>query len=410
MPGSSTVRRRKYDPKSIPQTRVGTYEIDSMTRHDVIVVGVGGVGSAATYHLARRGLDVVGLERFDIPHDMGSSHGVTRSLSLTKSRGPAYVPIAQRALRLWRDLEEECGEQLFHRTGSVRAVPPDGEGHRGTFDDAIRACEVHDLPHDVLTGSELNDRFPGFELPTDHRVIFQPDGGFLDPEACITAHVRRAQAHGATVRAREPVHDWQPIDEGVRVQTGKDTYEADRLVVAAGSWAAEFVDELEAVAVPERRVMAWLQPKEPELYLPDSFPIFSIDVEEGYFYGSPIHRVPGFKFGRRPKIRERVDPDEMPRKTNRQDEEILRAFAERRLPAGAGPTMRMQACIVTMSPDEGFVIDTHPDHPQVSFAAALSGSGFHVSSAVGELLADMATDSDPAVSPEPFGLDRRQSV
>lgn len=377
-----------------------------MNRHDVIVVGVGGIGSAATYHLARRGVDVLGLEQFDIPHEMGSSHGVTRLFTLTKTRGPSYVPIAKRAVKLWQNLEEEREKQLFHRTGAVRAWPADGEGHRGTFKNARNACDDHSIQYDTLSGAELNERFPGFDLPPDHDVIFQPDGGFLDPEACITAHVNAAQTCGATVKARESAFDWQPTDDGVRVRTGKAEYEADKLVVTAGAWASQMIGELEGLAVPERRVMMWLQPKKPDLYLPDAFPIFSLDVEEGYFYGSPTHRVPGFKFGRRPRIRERVDPDAMARETTRQDEEILRSFAERYLPDGAGPTMRMQACIVTMSPDEGFIIDTHPRHPQVNFAAGLSGSGFQVSSAVGELLADMATDEEPAIDPAVFGLDR----
>jgi sarcosine oxidase len=377
-----------------------------MSDHDVIVLGVGGIGSAATYHLARKGIDVLGLERFDIPHEMGSSHGATRLFTLTKPRGPSYVPIAERALELWQDLDSERDEQLFGRTGAVRSWPTDDGGHRGSFEAARTACEEHSIPYEVLSGTELNERFPAFDLPADHEAIFQPDGGFLDPEACITAHVTAAQEHGATVRARESVLDWQPTEDGVEVRTEKDEYEADRLVVTAGAWASEMIEELDGLAVPERRVLAWLQPKEPELYRPDSFPIFAIDVEEGFFYGSPIHRVPGFKFGRRPRIREQVDPDTMPRETNRQDEEILRSFADRYFPSGAGPTMRMAACIVTMSPDEGFIIDTHPAHPQVSFAAGLSGSGFQVSSAVGELLGDMATDETPAVDPEIFGLDR----
>ena len=376
------------------------------SRYDVITIGVGGVGSAAVYHLADHGLDVLGLEQFGIPHQQGSSHGITRSLSLTKARGPSYVPIAMRAYDLWQDLETESGDDLFFPTGHVRAWPGGGGGHRGTIEDALEGCRAHSLDHETLTGAELNERFPGFDLPADHDVIYQPDGGYLDPEACITAHVQQAQARGAEIRAQEPVRRWEPSGDGVRVETSKGEYEADRLVVTTGAWASKFLDVLADVLVPERRVMVWLQPTDMVKYQPSNFPVFSIDVDEGYYYGSPIHRVPGFKFGRRPRIREAVDPDSMQRAATPQDEEILRRFAEEYLPEGAGPTMRIQTCIVTFSPDSGFLIDSHPDYPQVTFGAGFSGSGFHVSSAVGELLADLATETDPRVDPSPFRLDR----
>lgn len=373
-------------------------------RYDVIVLGVGAIGSAATYHLSLRGREVLGLERHGIPHAMGSSHGISRLHSLSSSRGGEYVRIARRAYELWEALSAATGEELFHRTGHVRAWPADGDGHRGGIDDAIDALEENGLEYERLTGAAVNDRWPGYSLPDDHEVCYQPDSGFLDPEFTVSTHVRQAARHGAEVRAHERVVDWRADDDGVRVRTEKGAYEADELVVTAGAWAATFVEELVGVAVPERRVMAWLQPTDPDRFLPENFPTFSVDIAEGYHYGAPTYRVPGFKVGNRPRVREVIDPDTMSREVTAAEEELLRAFAGRYFPAGAGPTARLTACIVTMTPGERFVVDRHPDHDNVTFTGGFSGSGFHVSSAVGELLADLTTGEEPAVDPAAFAL------
>lgn len=372
--------------------------------YDAVVIGIGAVGSAAAYHLAARGLDTLGLERYGIPHTMGSSHGSTRIHSLTTGRGPDYVPIKRRALDLWRDLEAESGETLFRETGHVRAWPAAGGGHRGGVADAVAALEASGVDYERTDGAAVNERFPGYDLPPDHEVLYQPDSGFLDPELAISTHARRAARRGATIRAHERVVDWRADDDRVRVRTDQGTYRADDLVLAAGSWAASFVDELDGVAVPERRTMAWLQPREPDAFEPDAFPTFSVDVPEGYYYGTPIHRVPGFKIGNRPRVREVVDPDEMPREATAAEEEVLRDAAGRYFPGGAGPTTRLSACLITMTPGEQFVVDRHPDHANVTFTGGFSGSGFHVSAAVGELLADLTTGDEPALDPATFAL------
>jgi len=159
-------------------------------RYDAIVVGVGGMGSATAYHLSRRGVDVLGLERYDIPHRMGSSHGVTRMIRKPQYEDPAYVPLVNRAYELWRDLEAGTGRDLLHVTGGIDAGPPDSD----VFGGSKRSCEVHGIDHEELSAAEVNERFPGYDLPDHHRAVYQPDGGFLVPEQCIVAHVEAA--HG----------------------------------------------------------------------------------------------------------------------------------------------------------------------------------------------------------------------
>lgn len=375
-------------------------------RYDAIVVGVGGIGSAAVHRIAKRGHSVLGLERYGIPHTKGSSHGVTRSFSLTKARGPEYVPIARRALDLWRDLEAESGAKLLYDCGHVRGWPSKSGGHRGGFDDAAAALDEHGIPYEVLTGAELGERFPGFDLPEDHHVIHQPDSGYVEAEGAVSTHVRRAFEHGADIRGHERVTGWRSEADGITVTTDKGVYEAGKLVVTAGPWAAEFLDGLKDVLRRERRTLIWQQPREPELYERSRFPAFSLDTDLGYFYGTPMHGIPGIKYGNTPNVRSAIDPERMTREPQPQDEEILRAYGRTYLPHGAGSTLRLATCIVTYSRDEGFVIDTHPENDDVAFAAGLSGSGFHVAPAVGEALAELAFEDATTLDLDPFRLSR----
>jgi sarcosine oxidase len=358
----------------------------SERRFDVIVVGIGGMGSATAYHLARRGKSVLGLERFDIPNDQGSSHGITRIIRLAYYEDPAYVPLLRRSYELWRELQHLAGEQLLHITGSLDASPPDNV----VFQGSLRSAQLHDLPHEILTSAELTRRFPGYRLPASTVALLQPDGGFLLPERCIISHVVAAQTLGAEIHGREQVLEWDSRSDGVRVETDRGSYVADRMVVSAGAWASTLIDDLDALAIPERQVLAWLQPSRPELFALGRFPVFNLLVDEGRYYGFPIYGVPGFKFGRYHHLSEDVDPDEIDRESHPRDEKILREFAERYFPDGAGPTMALKTCMFTNSPDEHFILDVYPKDPRVSIAAGFSGHGFKFCSVVGEIMADLA--------------------
>lgn len=376
--------------------------MDSNSSYDVIVIGVGGMGSATAYHLARRGQDVLGLERFDIPHEMGSSHGITRIIRRAYYEHPSYVPLLNRAYELWDELEATHHRQLFYPTGSIDAGPEDGE----VFGGSLRSCEDHDLTHEVLTAEEVTERYPGYHLPDDHMALFQPDGGFLVPEQCIVAHVEQAHAHGADIHARERVIGWETTSGGVTVTTDRAEYAADSLVITAGAWTSTLVPDLEERAVPERQVLAWLQPTVPEYFTPDAFPVFNLEVEAGRYYGFPVFDVPGFKFGRYHHRDERVDPDDLPREPTPDDEALLRSFAERYFPDGAGPTMRLATCMFTNSPDEHFILDRISTDPTVVVGAGFSGHGFKFASVVGEVLADLTLTGDTDHDISMFELDR----
>jgi sarcosine oxidase len=375
-------------------------------RYDAIVLGLGGMGSASAFRLASRGWQVLGLERFDVLHPFGSSHGLNRIIRLAYSEHPSYVPLLRRAYELWHELENLHGRQLLYTTGSLEGGLPEGD----VFAGAKHAAELHHLPHEVLTGEEVNRRWPAYRLPPDHRVVHQPDGGFLASEECILAHVRQAKAVGAELHWREQVLEWGPLQDGVWVRTDRDRYEARRLVVCAGSWIGKLFPELAPLAVPERQVLAWLQPTQPERFQLGSFPVFNVQVEEGHYYGFPEWGILGFKFGRYHHLEEQVDPDAMDREPNEKDERILREFARRYFPDGEGPTVALKACLFTNTPDEHFIIDFHPEHPQVAIASACSGHGYKFCSVVGEIMADLAQHGETRHDLELFKLSRFASA
>jgi sarcosine oxidase len=356
--------------------------------YDAIVLGVGAMGSAACWQLARRGARVLGLEQFDIPHSFGSSHGVTRIIRLAYYEHPSYVPLLRRAFALWRELERDSGRRLLIVTGTIDASGPDEAVFRGS----LASCREHDLPHEVFTSGELSRRYPGYRLPDDYLAIFQPDGGFLLPETCIVAHVAGALAAGATIRARERVLAWEPAGAGVRVTTDRGVYEGGRLIVAAGAWIGQLIPALASLAEPERQVLAWFQPLQPEWFTPDRFPVFNLSVPAGRYYGFPVYGVPGFKIGRYHHLEERIDPDRFDREPHLADEAALREATERYFPDAAGTTMALRTCIFTNTPDEHFIVDRLPGLPQVVVASPCSGHGFKFASVIGEILADLALD------------------
>jgi sarcosine oxidase len=371
-------------------------------RYDAVVVGLGGMGSATAFHLARRGWRVLGLERYDVLHPFGSSHGLTRIIRLAYSEGPAYVPLLHRAYELWHELEQLSGRTLLITTGNLEGGLPEGS----VFEGAVRSAELHHLDHEILTGTEVGRRWPAYHLPEDFRVLFQPEGGFLASEDCIVAHAEQALAHGAELHWREAVLEWGPLEDGVWVRTDRGRYEAGRMVVSAGSWAGKLMPELADLAVPERQVLAWLLPTRRELFAVGAFPVFVLEMDEGLYYGFPEWGIPGFKFGRFHHLEERVDPDSMSRDPTDRDEELLRAFARRYFPGGEGPTVALKACLFTNTPDEHFILDLHPGYPQVAIAAGFSGHGYKFCSVVGEVMADLVRQGKTGHDIGPFRLAR----
>ena len=369
---------------------------------DCIVIGVGGMGSSTLYNLAKRGRRVLGLEQFDIPHAEGSSHGVNRIIRLAYYEHPSYVPLLRRAYELWSDIESVTGEQLLYKTGSIDTAP---SGHE-VFEGSLESCLLHDIPHRVLNHAQINEEFPGYQLPPGHMGLLQGDGGFVLSERSIVAYANAAMSTGAEIHAREVVSGWEPDQDGVRVFTDRGEYTAERLVITAGAWTSGMVPILDDLAVPERQVLAWLQPIDASLYTPEVFPVFNAYFDEGRYYGFPVYGIPGFKVGRYHHLEEVIDPDFAIKTVNSEDEAVLRSAVERYFPKANGTTMTLKTCMFTNTPDEHFIVDLLPANSQVAVAAGFSGHGFKFASVIGEILADLAINGETEHNIDLLKIDR----
>ncbi len=370
---------------------------------DTIMVGVGGMGAAACWQLARRGQRVLGLERFDIPNSQGSSHGLTRIIRLAYHEGPAYVPLVQRAFALWHEAAAAFGEPLVFTTGSLDVGPEGGELLAGS----LAACREHGLAHEVLSAAEVNRRYPAFRLPAGHQALLQPDGGFVASERAIVAHVMLAQAAGAEIHARETVREWGPLPGGgVRVVTDRATYEAGHLILAAGAWIGDLVPALKSLTVPERQVVGWFQPADPAKFAPSALPVSILEVDEGAYYILPIWGAPGVKIGLHHHRGQRGHADALSREVEREDEDLLRACLGRYLPEADGPAMALRACLYTVTPDEHFIIDRLPGERDVIVASPCSGHGYKFASVIGEILADLVVRGESRFDLSMFRIDR----
>lgn len=354
---------------------------------DVIVVGLGGMGSAALSHVARRGRRVLGLDRYTPAHTLGSSHGLTRIIRLAYFEHPSYVPLLRRAFALWRELEQGLPAPLLHVTGGLDV----GTAGSTVFEGSLRSCREHDLPHEVLDARALAARFPGWRAAADALAVYQPEAGFLTPERCITAHLAQAVGAGATVRWQEQVLGLEPHAGGVRVRTDRGVYQAEQVILSAGPWMADLAPELAPLLVPERQVLGWFEIHDDHDFTPAAFPVFVHEADEGVFYGFPQFEVPGFKIGKYHHLGETVHPDSMSRVVTPEDERTLRQAVARYFPGANGTLLTSATCLFTNTPDEHFILDRSKEIPDVLLVSPCSGHGFKFSSVIGEIAADLVT-------------------
>ncbi|SCZ12690.1 N-methyl-L-tryptophan oxidase [Microvirga guangxiensis] len=373
-----------------------------MRTFDTIVIGVGGMGSATLWQLARPRQKVLGIERFDLGHGMGSSHGINRIIRLAYFEHPNYVPLLVRAYELWREAEQLTKEQLLFITGGIDAGTEDSRIVQG----ALTACREHNLSHEVLTARETTQRFPGYKLPDSYAVIYQPDAGFVASERAILAHASLAVSAGAEIHGREKVVAIEPVNGRVVVVTDQGRYEAGKVVVSAGSWISDLIPALRTNAVPERQVLGWFLPQSPDLFKPEVFPVSNILSQVGHFYQFPMWGIPGFKIGLYHHFNEKGHADQLSREPTPADEEALRKGIKHMFPDADGPTLRLAACLFTNTPDEHFVIDTLPGTPEIVVASPCSGHGFKFASVIGEVLADLVTLGKSKLDLSLFGMNR----
>jgi sarcosine oxidase len=361
-----------------------------MASYDVVVCGLGVTGSAALYHLARRGARVLGLDRFAAGHDRGSSHGETRIIRLAYFEHPSYVPLVRRAYELWRELEIEAARPLLHVTGIAEIGPPDGALVTGTLD----AARLHDIPHELLAASELTKRYPAFRLPPHFVGVVQPDGGFIEAEPSVRTMLALAQRHGAETRFAEPVRSIEPANDRVCIVTDGGTIEAGAAIVAAGPWTTSLLPGTTLPLRVTRQAMGWFAPKEPADFVPGRFPVFLIESAHGIHYGFPPFGA-GLKVAKHHHRDESVDPDFYDRTVSAEDEALIRVGIAKHLPGANGPLVAAKTCLYTVAPDGDFIIDRLPGAASIVIASPCSGHGFKFAPAIGEILADLASGLTP---------------
>lgn len=350
---------------------------------DAIVLGAGGLGSAAFYHIARSGLRVLALDRFPQAHAQGSSHGQTRIIRQAYFEHPNYVPLLLRAYELWRELEAATQQSLLVQTGLLEVGPADGVLIPGV----LESVRQHGLPIQRLRAAEARREFP-FHIPDSMEAIVELTGGYLHVEACVQSHLDQGQRHGGVWR-QEKVLDWQSIGDGIQVETETSKYQAARLIVCGGAWAGQLLPDLGIAWRVLEKHQYWYEPNADSAQ-PANLPVYFFETPEGDYYGFPPLGELGFKVAQHSRGREHDSPFDVTTAECEEDLRQVEAFTKKHIRFPLGDLKARKACMYTMSPDGHFVIDRHPRHPEVVFAAGLSGHGFKFASVLGSLLAQLA--------------------
>lgn len=375
------------------------------SHYDVIVAGLGAMGSATIAHLAQAGQRVLGLDRWTPGHRHGSSHGDSRIIREMYFEHPMYVPLLQRAYELWALLGDQTGTQLLHMIGGLMIGREDGQLVKGV----LRSAKTYGLPYDLLAAREVADRFPAFALRDDLIAVLDPRAGYLDPEACNAAHLEVARANGAELRFDEMVTSWESSDSKVTVSTVSGRYTASRMVITAGARIGSLLNGLAIPVEVERQTVFWFEPESTggQGYDEKSFPIWAYEYEPGEIcYGFP--RLPrGVKASIMHSGQIISDADDVERNVRDEEADPLRAALGSVLPGiGRGRIVERDVCLFTNTADHDFIIDFHPDHPRVIVSSACSGHGFKFATVIGEIQAGLATDGGCNFDISPFRLGR----
>jgi sarcosine oxidase len=368
---------------------------------DVLVVGCGTMGSAALWRLAARGADVVGVERFEPGHDLGSGHGESRIIRTAYYEGPHYVPLLREAFPLWRQLEQESGIHLLTMTGGLMI----GRQETSLVSGALTSAKAHGLAYERLSGGALRGRYPQFQPGDGEVAIYEPDAGALRPEMCIQTAARRAVELGARLHARFRVDDVRVEPGGVVAETEDGAYRAGHLVLCAGAWNGKLLPAIARWITVERMVLTWFRARDPELFAPERFPVFMWERDGAQWYGLPTMDGQTVKV-----VRHRgghpADPDTLDRKPHPEDLTPIERVVADTLPGLEPRVVRSQVCMYSRTPDEHFLIGSPRGMDRVTLLGGFSGHGFKFASILGDVAADLALSGSTTRPISSFDPDR----
>jgi sarcosine oxidase len=363
-----------------------------MKTYDCIVLGFGGVGSAAMRFAALKGWSVLGIDRFGPAHDKGSSHGHTRVFRKAYFEHPNYVPLLQESAELWDELNKRHRtkpsiKQLMNPTGALTVGLTGSE----TVEGVLRSCQQHQLQHECFTAAEIKRRLPIFNLTDDHVGVFEPDAGYLLVEQCVTAMISQALKHGATIQSDTIVQDWAVDESGlVTVTTDRGVFQAERLIVTAGAWSKDLLPFLHKGLTVLRKQQHWYQLDRVDQKQVNDFPVFLFEEPDGQlFYGVPEIDYLGMKVCRHSGGQPIADPTKLDRSLDNEEFSAVESFMDQRMHFGRKRLVHHSTCMYTMSNDGHFIVDQVPDHDNVVFAAGLSGHGFKMAPTIGKHLVDV---------------------
>ena len=365
-----------------------TGDVAGQRSYDVIVVGLGAMGSATLRALARPGKRVLGIDQFAPPHSNGSSHGRTRIIRAAYYEHPGYVPLVRRAYDLWRELGRSSGKTLYVKTRGLSIGPEDGVLVRG----ARLAAEKFRIPHRVLSAAGVSRQFPGLQPLDDMVGVLDEHAGVLFPELCISTLLAAAMKNGAEVRRDEPVVAWEADDTGVTVRTVNGAYRGEQLVLSGGAWMRRLVPELSSVLTVERQPIHWFEPASSTTdFQPSRCPVTLWEYGGGHLF----YTLPDFGDGVKAGVHYEgvaVDPDCVERKTSAAEDAQATDLLRRFMPRAKGHLRESQVCLYTNTPDLHFIIDKHAAHPgRVVVLSACSGHGFKFATVVGEIAVELLT-------------------
>lgn len=383
-------------------------------RYDVVVVGLGAMGSAALYQLSKRGAKAIGIDRFSPPHVFGSSHGDTRITRQAIGEGTFYTPLALRSYEIWRELEAQTGLDLLTTCGGLimasRSDGPPIHGNKDFLGETVSAAKRYGISHNVFSTYDIKTRFPQFNLVGDEEGYYEPSAGFLRPENCVRANLTVASQLGAEMSIHDKVINIIPEEDGVIVQAESDAYHAKKVIISVGAWISKILPEYASLFKVYRQVLYWFDVERAyNKFTKDKFPIFIWKRDQSFIYGFPAIDGPkgGLKIAS--ETNTIVDPDSVNRKVSAI--EIAKMHIENvcnAIPALKPKCIKAVSCLYTSTSDSHFVVDFHPEYPQIIVASSCSGHGFKHSAAIGEVLANMAIDGKTKLDISPFSLKRFQ--
>ncbi|MGB0716313.1 MAG: N-methyl-L-tryptophan oxidase [Phycisphaerae bacterium] len=356
---------------------------------DSIVVGIGGIGSGIVHSLCRRGRRVLGLEAHGPAHALGSSHGQTRMIRRAYFEHPDYIPLLDASYDQWRQFEKDCDKTLFLRHGLYLAGPPEGTIVKGV----LEAKRVHDLSIDQYDPKEARRRWPQFKPDADMTVLFEEDAGYLLIEECILAFVERSRALGATLLFETPMTNWEALSSGgYRVTCGDREFESESVVFSVGPWASRWLDTDTFDLTVRRKPVFWFHTGQPQLQAAYPCPAFGFETSTGFMYGIPTPGHDLMKAGNHDGGETVDDPSSVDRNIRPSERDEATSFLRSYTTASDAALRDQSVCMYTMTPDEHFILDQHPDHNGVYVACGFSGHGYKFASLLGEVIADWTSE------------------